>query len=142
MAGWKNTTGFFPFLAPVPILHKWFRTFLGELFTLVRLCRGKIPMTDIWKMLVLLLHIFVGGAMLFNHLKNKEVVWIGTRLPIFLKAVFDVSLGIREGLLDLRFLHNLPGKGNIITSVDLPEATTSSVFKKFVEDEFLHAIQF
>ena len=48
------------------------------------------------------------------------------------KALFDVSPGIREGLSDPRFLHKLPGKRNIITSVDLPEATTSSAFKKFM----------
>ena len=87
---------------------------------------------DIWKMLFMLLHIYVGGAMLFNHLKFNEVVWIGTLVFPFLKAVFDVSPGIQEGLLDLRFLHKLQGKGNITTSVDFPEATTSSAFKKFM----------
>ena len=71
--------------------------------------------------------------MLFNHLNYNEVVWIGTQVSIFLEAVFDMSLGIQEGLLDLRFLHKLPGKENRTTSVDLPEATTSSPYKKFMD---------
>ena len=80
--------------------------------------------------------------MLFNRLKYNEVVWIGTRVPIFLKAVFDLSFGIREGLLGLRSLHNFAGKGNITISFDLPRTTTSSVFKKFMgKDEFLQATQ-
>ena len=57
-----------------------------------------IPMTDIWKMLFLLLHTYVGGALLFNHLNNNEVVWIGTQVSTFPKAVFDVLLGKQEGL--------------------------------------------
>ena len=77
-------------------------------------------------------HIYVAGAMLFNRLKYSESGWIGTRVPIFLKAVFDVLLEIREGLLDPRFPHNLPGKENATTSFDLPRTTTSSVFKKFM----------
>ena len=68
--------------------------------------------------------------MLFNRLKYSESVWIGTRVPIFLKAVFDVLPGIREGLLDLRYLHNLPWKGNTTTSFGLPRTATSSVFRK------------
>ena len=87
---------------------------------------------DIWKMFFMLVHIYVGGAMHFNHLKYNEVVWIGIQLFTFLKAVFDVSPGIQEGLLDLSFPHKLLGKGNITTSVDFPEATTSSAFKKFM----------
>ena len=70
--------------------------------------------------------------MLFNRFKYTEVVWIGTRVPIFLKAVFDVSPGIREGLLYPRLPHNLPGKGNTTTLFGLPRATTSSVFKKIM----------
>ena len=70
--------------------------------------------------------------MLFNRFTYNEVVWIGTRVPIFLKAVFDVSPGIREGFLYPRLPHNLPGKGNTTTLFGLPRATTSSVFKKFM----------
>ena len=91
-------------------------------------------MTDVWKMLFSLLHIYVGDAMLFNHLNYNEVVWIGTQVSIFLKAVFDVSPGIQEGVLDLLLLHKLPVKGSITASVDLPEATTSCAYKKFIED--------
>ena len=41
---------------------------------------------------------YVGGALLFNHLNNNEVVWIGTQVSTFLKAVFDVLPGIQDGL--------------------------------------------
>ena len=61
----------------------------------------KIPMTEILKILFQLSHIYVGGAMLFNHLKYNEVVWIRTRVSIFLMAVFDVLPGIPEVLLGL-----------------------------------------
>ena len=87
-------------------------------------------------MLFLLLH------RLFHHMKHNEVVCIGTQVSIFLMAVFHVSPGIQEGLLHLRFLHKLPGKENRTTSVNVPEATTSSAYKKFSgKDEFLHALQ-
>ena len=92
----------------------------------------KIPITDTWKMLFLLLHIYVGGAMLFNHLKCNEVVWTGTQVSIFLKAVFDVSPGIQEARWISVVLHKLPGKENITTSVDLPEATTSARASSFL----------
>ena len=51
----------------------------------------EIPMTNIRKTLLQLTRISVGGSMLFDHLKCNEVVWIGTRLYVFLMAVFDVS---------------------------------------------------
>ena len=89
-------------------------------------------MMDTWKMLTLLTHSYVGSAMLFNRLKYSESGWTGTHVSIFLKAVFDVLPGIRDGLLDPHFLHNLPGKENTTTSFDLPRTTTSSVFKKFM----------
>ena len=53
----------------------------------------KIPMTNIRKTLFQLPHIY-------NRLKYNEVVWIGTRVSIFLMAVFDVLLGKEEVLLD------------------------------------------
>ena len=40
--------------------------------------------------------------------------------------------GIREGLLDPVFLHNLPGKGNTTASNASPRITTSSAFKNFM----------
>ena len=61
---------------------------------------------------------------------NNEFVRIGTRVSIFLTAAFDVLLGIREGLLDSRVSHNLPGKESTTTSLGLPRTTTSSVSKK------------
>ena len=70
--------------------------------------------------------------MLFNRLKYSESCWTGTRVPKILKAVFDVLPGIREGLLDHRFRHDVPGKENTTTSFDLPRTTTLSVFKKFM----------
>ena len=57
---------------------------------------GEDPMMDTWNMLFLLLHIYAGGAMLFNHLKYNKFVRIGSCVPISLKVVFDVSPGIRE----------------------------------------------
>ena len=62
--------------------------------------------------------------MLFNHLKYKNVVWIGTRVSIFLMAVFDVSPGIH-----LRHHHKRRRNKNTTTSADLSK-TTSSAFKK------------
>ena len=58
-------------------------------------------MTNIQMALVLLLHIHVGGAMLFNHLKYNDLPWIGTHVSIFQMAVSDVLLGILEVLLGL-----------------------------------------
>ena len=50
----------------------------------------KIPKTNIQRALFLLLHIHVGGAMLFNHLKSNELPWIGTHVSMFLIMVFVV----------------------------------------------------
>ena len=36
-------------------------------------------------------------AILFVHQKSSDIDWTGTRVRIFLMAVFDVLLGIREG---------------------------------------------
>ena len=57
-------------------------------------------MTNIQKALFQLPHIYVGGGMLFNLLNYNEVVWIGTRVSLFL-VVFDVLPGILEVLLGL-----------------------------------------
>ena len=69
--------------------------------------------------------------MLFNHLKYKEVVWMGTRVSMFLMAVLDVLPGILEVLLDLRLPHIFPGNRHRTTSADLSKTTTSSAFKKY-----------
>ena len=100
---------------PCPLSGQWLH--MEELITPVSHRRGKFTMTDTS---LLLTHIYVGGAMLFNHPKYNEVVWTGAHVSIFLKAVFGVSPGIQGGLLDLRFLHKLQSHGN---------------------DEFLHALQ-
>ena len=71
--------------------------------------------------------------MLFNHLKYNEVTWIGTRVSIFLMAVFDVSPGKLKVLLDLRLPHNFPRNRNIIISDDLSKKTTSSALKKYMK---------
>ena len=113
---------------PCPLSGLWLH--LEGLINLICHRRGKISTMDTWKMLILLSHLNVRGAMLFNRLKYSESVWIGTRVPIFLKAFFDVLPGIQEGLLDPCDLHNLPGKGNTTTSFGLPRTTTSSVFRK------------
>ena len=59
------------------------------------------------------LRIYAGGATHFNHLKYNEVVWIGTRVSIFLMAVFCVLPGILDVLLDLRLLHKFPENRSI-----------------------------
>ena len=61
----------------------------------------KIPMTHIRQTLFQLSHIYVGGAMLFNHLKYNEVACTGTHVAIFLMTVFDVLPGILEVSLGL-----------------------------------------
>ena len=67
--------------------------------------------------------------MLFNHLEYKEVIWRGTRVSIFLMAVFDVVPGILEVLVDLGLPHKF--LGNTTTSGDSSK-TTSSAFKKYM----------
>ena len=99
--------------------------------------RIKILMMDTWKMCIFLSLTYVGGEMLLNRPKYRESVWTGTLVPIFLKAVFDVLPGIREGLLDLRLLHNVPGKGNPL----LPAAQEQRHRLFHGKDEFLQAIQ-
>ena len=74
-------------------------------------------------------HTCVGGEMLFNRLEYNKSGGMGTRAFTFLTAVFDAFLGIREGLLDLRFLRNLPGKESTTTSLGVLRTTTSSVSK-------------
>ena len=69
--------------------------------------------------------------MLFNRLKYSESGWIGTQVSIFPKAVFDVTPGIREGLLDL-FSSLTSWEKHITTSADLSRTTTSSAVKKFM----------
>ena len=54
-----------------------------------------------------LYHMLASGT---HRLKYSESDWIGTRVPVFLKAVFDVLPGIREGFLEPLFLHNIRGK--------------------------------
>ena len=68
--------------------------------------------------------------MLFNRMEYSKSGGMGTRAFTFLTAVFDAFLGIREGLLDHRFLlRNLPGKESTTTSLGVPRTTTSSVSK-------------
>ena len=54
--------------------------------------------------------------MLFNCLKDSEYGWRGTRVSIFLMAVFDALLGTREGLSDPRPLGVITGDLNICES--------------------------
>ena len=84
-------------------------------------------------------HTCVGGEMLFNRLEYNKSGGMGTRAFPFLTALFDGFLGIREDLLDPRFLRNLPAK----------ESTTQRTQNKDIvclqdtrgKDEFLQAIQ-
>ena len=109
---------------PCPLSGQWLH--LEDLVALVCHRREKIPMMETWKVLFLLLTFTLEAAVLFNHLEYSEFVRIGTCVPIFLKVVFDVLLGIREGLLDPRLPHNLPGKGNTTASNDLPRITSGT----------------
>ena len=84
---------------PCPLSGQWLQ--LQDLIHPVLHLSMKIPMTNIQKTLFQFSHIDVGGAMLFNHLKYNEVVWMGTRVSIFLMAVFDVLVGMQEVLLGL-----------------------------------------
>ena len=113
-----------------PLCGRWLH--LEDLINPVFHCPRKIPITDTWKMLLLLLHIYVGRDVLQPPEIQRGCVWIGTQVSIFLKAVFDVSPGIQEGLLDLRFLHKLPGKENTTSLVDTWEETTSCAYNKFM----------
>ena len=47
--------------------------------------------------------------MLFNHLKYNKVVWIGTRVSIFLMVVSGVLPGILEVLLGRLLPRKSPG---------------------------------
>ena len=53
----------------------------------------QIQMTHTWKMLFLLLHIYVGGAMLLTTCNTTRLSGAGTQVSIFLKVVFDASPG-------------------------------------------------
>ena len=70
-----------------------------DLFNLVIHCRKKMQTMNILRMLIVLVHICVGDAtrFLFIHQKCSDVDWTGTHVRMFLMAVFDVLLGIREG---------------------------------------------
>ena len=80
--------------------------------------------------------------MLFNHLNYNEVVWIGTQVSRFLKAVFDVSPGIEEGMLDLRFLHKF-GSARKHNYFSLHTRSNDIICLQEIhgKDEFLHALQ-
>ena len=77
--------------------------------------------------------------MFFNHLKHK-VVWIGTRVSIFLRTVADVSRGILGALVD-RFLHHQTAGS--FTSILQATGKQQSHFTPRSEwkDEFLQALQ-
>ena len=93
---------------PCPLSGRWL--YLQDLINPAFHLPMKIPMTNIRNALFQLTHIYVGVGMLFNHLKYDEVVWIGTRVSVFLMVVFAVLHGMLEVLLDLRFPHILPGE--------------------------------
>ena len=89
-------------------------------------------MTNIRNTFLQLRRIYVGGAVLFNHLKYNEVVWKGTHVSIFLMAVFDVLPGILEVLLDLRLPHKFSREQKNNYFSRLSKTTTSSAFKKYM----------
>ena len=70
-------------------------------------------------------------AILFIHQKCSHIDWTGTYVRIFLMAVFDVLLGIREGQLDLQHLHNCPENRNTSLVRGLLRIMMSFAFKKF-----------
>ena len=126
---------------PCPLSGLWLH--LEDLINPVFHHREKIPMMDTWKMLTSLHHSCVGGEMLFNRLKYSESDWMGTRVSIFLAAAFDALIGIREGVLDPRFLpqSSRERKHNYFIRL-YPEQRHRSVFKKLMERmKILQAVQ-
>ena len=65
----------------------------------------KIPMTNIPKTLFQLTHIYVGGGMLFNHLKYSMVLQVEIHVATSLTEVCDVLLGTLGVSLDRFFPH-------------------------------------
>ena len=89
-------------------------------------------MRDILRILFQLFHIYVGGATLFKHLEYNEIVWIGTRVSIFLMAVFDVLHWNTRGLIGSPSSSYISRNRSITSSADLPKTTTSYAFKKYL----------
>ena len=84
----------------------------------------------------------LGSARLFNRLKYSEFARIGTRVPIFLKAVFDVLPGIRVVLLDTRLPHNPSRERKHNYFKRLTQNNDIVCFQEIHgKDEFLQAIQ-
>ena len=123
---------------PCPLSGRWLH--LKGSITPVFHRRGKRQMMDTWKMLFLFLYIYVGGAML-EHVKYSEFVRIRTRVPMFRKAIFDVSPGMQESLFDISFLHKFPSKRN--NHVKRLTQNNDNVCLQEIhgKDDFLQAIQ-
>ena len=90
-----------------PLSGRWLQ--LEVLVTLVFHLPMKNHRMNIQETLSQLTHIYVGSAMLFNHLSYNVIVWIGTRVSIFLMAVTDVLPGILEVSLGRFLPHKSPG---------------------------------
>ena len=99
----------------------------------------KIPMTDIPKTLFQLSYIYVGGAMLFNHLEHNKILRVGIHVATSLMAVSDVSLGTLGVSLGRFFLHKETESSNsTISGSSLRKTCLQEVHGK---NEFLQAIQ-
>ena len=101
-------------------------------FGLTTRCRKMKQVAIVLETLILILHINVGDAMLFNLLKCSGASRPGTRAFISWLEACDASNGIREGFLVLLPPHNAPGSRNIFTLHDWPRKTTSFVFKNLM----------
>ena len=91
--------------------------------------------------LLFVLHICVGDAMLFIHLRCSGTFWPETRVLIFQMEASDAFLGIREGSSALLLLHNAPGNGSIFTSLRVRSNDIICLQETLREDEFLQAVQ-
>ena len=90
-------------MVPISLSGRWL--FLKELTSMALYLPMKIPMANISVTLFQPLHIYVGGATHFNHLKYNKTLRVRIRVSISLMAVSDVlpgTLGVSLGRFLLR----------------------------------------
>ena len=126
---------------PCPLSGQWL--YLQDLINPALHLPMKIPKTNIQKAPFHLSHIYVGGGMLFNHLKYNEVVWIGNT------CVHIPDGGLRCVTWNTRGLI-----GSLTSCSQLSREQKKIYFRRLIEnnniiclqdvhgkDEFLQAIQ-
>ena len=99
-------------------------------------------MTNIPKTFFQLSHIYVGGAMLFNHLRYSKILRVGIHVATSLMAVCDVLLGTLGVSLGRFFLHKETENSSSTISGNSLKTTMSSVSRRYTgRMRFLQAIQ-